>query len=83
MLCNMQFTKCVICESSKLLTKHIKHNSSRKHLRTNVTPDFYLTYSKNWGNLGLVLKDKKWKFLHKIICCGDLLESQRGGDSNR
>ena len=26
--------------------------TSRKHLRTKVTPDFYLTYSKNWGNLG-------------------------------
>ena len=31
----------------------------------------------------LVLNDKKWKFLHKIICCGDILESPRGGDSNR
>ena len=26
--------------------------SSRKHLRTKVTPDFHLKYSKNWGNLG-------------------------------
>ena len=26
--------------------------SSRKHLRTKVTPDFHLTYSKNGGNLG-------------------------------
>ena len=26
---------------------------------------------------------KRKKFLHKIICCGDLLESPRGGDSNR
>ena len=51
--------------------------ASRKHLRTKVTPDLHLRYSKNWGNLGLVLKDKKWKFLHKIICCGDLLESPR------
>ena len=57
--------------------------SSRKHLRTKVTPDLHLTYIKNWGNLRLVLNDKKWKFLHKIICCGDLLESPRGGDSNR
>ena len=56
---------------------------SRKHLRTKVTPDLHLTYSKNGGNLGLVLNDKEWKFLHKIICCGDLLESPRGGDSNR
>ena len=27
-------------------------DSSRKHLRTKVTPDFHLTYSKNGGNLG-------------------------------
>ena len=27
-------------------------DSSRKHLRTKVTPDFHLKYSKNWGNLG-------------------------------
>ena len=26
--------------------------SSRKHLRTKVTPDFHLTYSKNVENLG-------------------------------
>ena len=26
--------------------------SSRKHLRTKVTPDLHLTYSKNDGNLG-------------------------------
>ena len=26
--------------------------SSWKHLRTKVTPDFHLTYSKNGGNLG-------------------------------
>ena len=58
-------------------------STSRKHLRTKVTPDLHLTYSKNGGNLGLVLNDKKWKFPHKIICCGDLLESPRGGDSNR
>ena len=61
----------------------ILDSTSRKHLRTKVTPDLHLTYSKNGGNLGLVLNDKKWKFLHKIICCGDLLESPRGGDSNR
>ena len=30
-------------------------------------PVLHLTYSKNGGNLGLVLNDKKWKFLHKII----------------
>ena len=48
-----------------------------------VTPDLHLTYSKNGGNLRLVLNDKKWKLLHKIIFYGDLLESPRGGDSNR
>ena len=26
--------------------------ASQKHLRTKVTPDFHLTYSKNVGNLG-------------------------------
>ena len=57
--------------------------TSRKHLRRKVTPDLHLTYSKNGGNLGLVLNDKKWKFLHKIICHGDLLESPHGGNSNR
>ena len=30
--------------------------SSRKHLRTKVTPDFHLTHSKNGGNLGLESK---------------------------
>ena len=30
--------------------------TSRKHIRTKVTPDLHLTYSKNGGNLGLVLK---------------------------
>ena len=46
-------------------------------------PDLHLANSKNGENLGLVLNDKKSKFLHRIICCGDLLESPRGGDSNR
>ena len=26
--------------------------TSQKHLRTKVTPDFQLTYSEDWGNLG-------------------------------
>ena len=30
--------------------------TSRKHLRTKVTPDFHLTYSENGGNLGLESK---------------------------
>ena len=29
-----------------------QHYSSRKHLRTKVTPDFHLTYRKNGGNVG-------------------------------
>ena len=32
--------------------------SSRERLRTKVTPDFHLTYSKNGGNLGLNQNDK-------------------------
>ena len=32
--------------------------TSRKLLRINVTPDLLLTYGKNRGNLGLVLKMK-------------------------
>ena len=31
---------------------HVKKLASRKHLRTKVTPDFHLIYSKNGGNLG-------------------------------
>ena len=33
-----------------------KSESSRKHLRTKITPDFHLIYSKNGGNLWLVSK---------------------------
>ena len=36
--------------------QYIAFLSSRKHLRTKVTQDLHLTYSKNGGNLGLVLK---------------------------
>ena len=42
-------------------------NSSRKLLRIKVTPDLHLTYSKNGGNLGLVLKMKN------IACLSILL----------
>ena len=41
--------------------------SSRKRLRIKVTPDLHLTYSKNGGNLGLVLKMKN------IACISILL----------
>ena len=34
------------------------HRTSRKLLRIKVTTDLHLTYSKNGGNLGLVLKMK-------------------------
>ena len=45
------------------------HNrvSSRKLLRIKVTPDLHLTYSKNGGNLELVLKMKN------IACISILL----------
>ena len=36
----------------------ININPSREHLHTKVTPTLHLTYSKNGGNLGLVLNDK-------------------------
>ena len=35
--------------------------SSRKHLRTKVTPALHLKYSKNKGNLGLILNDNFFK----------------------
>ena len=40
------------------LETYVHRNSftSRKHLRTKVTPNLHLTYSKNGGNLGLVSK---------------------------
>ena len=42
-------------EIKKILKRKI---SPRKLLRIKVTPDLHLTYSKNGGNLGLVLKMK-------------------------
>ena len=70
---------------SSVMIRNVNQYSftSWKHIRTKVTPDLHLTYSKNGGNLGLVLNDKKWKFLQKIMCCGDLLESPCRGDSTR
>ena len=41
--------------------------TSRKLLRIKVTPDLHLTYSKNGGNLGLVLK------MENIACISILL----------
>ena len=63
--------------NSHQFSGHHPRYTSRKHLRTKVTPDLHLRYSKNGGNLGLVLKDKKWKILHKIICCGDLYTASK------
>ena len=34
------------------------YTTSQKHLRTKVTPDFHLKYSKNGGNLGRNQNDK-------------------------
>ena len=44
-------------QQRNLVTK-LKRKSSRKLLRIKVAPDLHLTYSKNGGNLGLVLKMK-------------------------
>ena len=49
--------------------------SPRKHLRSKVTPNSHLTYSKMGGNLALVVKCKNDLFLHKTIFCGYSLES--------
>ena len=40
------------------VAEQLAWNSSRKLLRIKVTPDLHLTYSKNGGNLALVLKMK-------------------------
>ena len=45
--------------------------ASRKRLRIKVTPDLHLTYSKNGGNLGLVLKMKN------IACLSILLTKKK------
>ena len=48
----------------------INKSSSPKRLRIKVTPDLHLTYSKNGGNLGLVLKMKN------IACLSILLKKK-------
>ena len=42
-------------KSSLLLHRNVLFSSmtSRKHLRTKVTTDFHLTYSKKWGKSGV------------------------------
>ena len=42
-------------------------HSSRKRLRIKVTRDLHLTYSKNRGNLGLVLKMKNTACLSILL----------------
>ena len=41
--------------------------TSRKLLRIKVTPDLHLTYSKNGGNLGLVLKMKNIAYISILL----------------
>ena len=53
--------------SLRILSTQVLQQSSRKILRIKVTPDLHLTYSKNGGNLGLVLKMKN------IACISVLL----------
>ena len=38
---------------------------SGKHLRTKVTPDFHLTYSKKWGKSGVGIKMIKMDNFHR------------------
>ena len=49
MICKKAFARCM---------SMIHVYTSRKLLRMKVTPDLHLTYGKNGGNLGLVLKMK-------------------------
>ena len=46
---------------------HFYAKSSWKLLRIKVTPDLHLTYSKNGGNLGLVLKMKNIACLSTLV----------------
>ena len=48
-------------------SENVTGTSSRKLLRIKVTPDLHLKYSKNGGNLGLVLQMKN------IACISILL----------
>ena len=52
--------------------------TSRKHPRTKVTPDFHLTYIKIGEIWGRDKNDKNGYFsifLHKIICCGCVVDT--------
>ena len=50
-----------------IATAQVLGLTSRKLLRIKVTPDLHLTYSRNGGNLGLVLK------MNNIACISILL----------
>ena len=54
---HVTFSLTTVCQFSFWLVPLLSH-PSRKLLRIKVTPDLHLTYSKNGGNLGLVLKMK-------------------------
>ena len=66
-----QTSKIIVLENVKFtMNQFCVQNfkeTSRKLLRIKVTPDLHLTYSKNGGNLGLVLKMKN------IACLSILL----------
>ena len=55
---NGEFNMPKECHSPQ--SAYLQHSGepSRNLLRIKVTPDLHLTYSKNGGNLGLVLKMK-------------------------
>ena len=52
------------CSSCSL---RMRKHTSRKLLRIKVTPDLHLTYSKNGGNLGLILKIKNYSLYLNFI----------------
>ena len=53
----IQFQSSSFCNyRCGLALKGDNKQSSRKHLRTKVIPDFHLTYSKNWGKSGVGIK---------------------------
>ena len=63
----MSIFACFLTDNFHIIIYSICLTSSRKLLRIKVTPDLHLTYSKNGGNLGLVLKMKN------IACLSILL----------
>ena len=66
----------IICPASGIIVFYVvpvhvpvynRIATSRKHLRTKVTPDFHLTYSKNGENWGRIQNDKSEEFLYFSI----------------